>query len=94
MWKIKHNCLNGLFCIANLLEVVRKKKVYKDFIDFKHLQTKMKQNITIINLNIEMTLELTNSWKAEKKNELKSAIQQRQEKAELPAENADIWWLQ
>ena len=54
----------------------------------------MKQNITIINLNIEMTLELTNSWKAEKKNELKYAIQQRQEKAELPAENADIWWLQ
>ena len=25
LWKIKRNCMSGLFCIANLLEVDRKK---------------------------------------------------------------------
>ena len=28
LWKMKSNCMNGLFCIANLLEVDRKKTFF------------------------------------------------------------------
>ena len=37
--------MSGLFCIANLLEVGRKKH-FSNFMDFDALQTKMKQNIS------------------------------------------------
>ena len=41
LWKIKRNCLSGLFCIVNLFEVSRKKH-FSNFMDFNPVQTKMK----------------------------------------------------
>ena len=65
LWKIKHNCISGLFCIAHLLEE-GKKTFFKNFMDFNPLQTKMKLNNPIINVLIEMTLKLAKSGKAKK----------------------------
>ena len=39
--KISSNCMSGLFCIANLLEIGRKKIFFKISMDFKLLRTKM-----------------------------------------------------
>ena len=47
--KIKRNCISGLFCIVNLLELVRK-NLFFQFNGFKPLQTKFKQNISVINV--------------------------------------------
>ena len=66
--------MSGLFCITNLLEESRKKRFFlKNFMDFNHLQTKIKLNILIINVKtkvfflITMTLKLAKSEKAKKK---------------------------
>ena len=65
--------MSGLFCITNLLEERRKKVFLKNFMDFNHLQTKIKLNIFIINVKtkvfflITMTLKLAKSEKAKKK---------------------------
>ena len=39
--KIKSNCRSGLFCMANLLELV-KKNIFFNFVDFNPLQAKIK----------------------------------------------------
>ena len=39
-------------------------------------------------------IETRKKPKSKKNIELKSAIYQKQVKAKIPAENADIWWLQ
>ena len=41
LWKTKSNCMSGLFCIANLLELGRKKNFFS-FMDFNLLKTKIK----------------------------------------------------
>ena len=57
--------MTGLFCIANLLEVGRKKTFLK--ISFGPLQTKMEYNIPRINVLNEMALKLARSKKVKKK---------------------------
>ena len=55
LWKIKRNCMIGLFCIANLIEVGRKKTLF-NFMDFSTLQTKMKYNIPIVSVRATVFL--------------------------------------
>ena len=75
LWKIKRNCISGFFCNANLWEAVRKKQFFKAVY---LLQTKMKQNIPIINVGEKRSyrndIETHMKPKSKEKIELRFAI--------------------
>ena len=75
LWKIKRNCISGFFCNANLWEAVRKKQFFKAVY---LLQTKMKQNIPIINVgemrSYRNDIETHMKPKSKEKIELRFAI--------------------
>ena len=82
--KIKPDCMSGLFCILNLLEVGRK----KHFMDFHCRLTKRKQNILIMK---RKDIETRKKAKSKEKIDIKFSIEQKQLKTKLPTKSADIW---
>ena len=69
-------CMSGLFCIANLLEEGR--KIVFCFVDFNSCQTKMKENISIINVKTKSyhrkDIEACKKMRSKEKIGLKFAI--------------------
>ena len=67
LWKIKRNCMSGLYC--KFIGGGQKEKQFFNFMNFNPYQTKIKQNISIINIKtklffLEMTLKLGKNRKA------------------------------